>query len=216
MRSTLQTFSVVGLMLSAIAGSHGAPDVTATIPDPAEDLKPTDGQTEAKLVLAGGCFWCTEAVFEAVPGVTGVVSGYAGGSKVDAEYRKVSAAQTEHAEVIEITYDPSKVTFARLLKVFFGAAHDPTQLNRQGPDTGKQYRSAIFYANDDQKRVAEAYIKQLEKAKVFDKPIVTTMEKLDAFYPAEDYHQDYVKNHPQDGYVRQNVPAKLEKLKKLK
>lgn len=203
-------------MLSAIACTQAAQDVTQTIPDPAVDLKAAEGQTEATMVVAGGCFWCTEAVCQEVPGVKSVVSGYAGGSKEDADYRKVSSGQTDHAEAILITYDPAKISYGQLLKVFFAAAHDPTQLNKQGPDTGKQYRSAIFYANDEQKRVAEAYIKQLTDAKVFDKPIVTTLEKLDVFYPAEDYHQDYAQRNPKDGYIRQNVPQKLKKLEKLR
>jgi peptide-methionine (S)-S-oxide reductase len=206
--------AVLGLLLTSTACTRAA-DVTATIPDPAVDLKPATDATSAEVVLAGGCFWCTEAVLERVPGVSDVVSGYAGGTDSDANYEQVSAGRTAHAEVIKVTYNPQQVSFGRILKVFFAAAHDPTQVNRQGPDVGKQYRSAIFYADDEQKRVAEAYIAQLNESKIFGKPIATTLEKLDRFYPAEDYHQDYVKNHPENPYVQQNVPPKLAKLKKL-
>jgi peptide-methionine (S)-S-oxide reductase len=204
---------LIPLLLGLASCTQAA--VPKALPNPAVDLKPADGQTSAELVLAGGCFWCTEAVFEKVPGVADVVSGYAGGSKADADYKKVSAGETEHAEVIKISYDPAKVSFGKLLKVFFAAAHDPTQLNRQGPDFGKQYRSAIFYADDEQKRVAEAYIQQLGDAKVFSDKIVTTLEKLDAFYPAEGYHQDFAKRNPDHGYVRAHVPQKLAKLEKV-
>jgi peptide-methionine (S)-S-oxide reductase len=185
------------------------------LPAPQSDLPaPSEGQTSRTAVFAGGCFWCTEAVFEEMNGVTEAVSGYAGGSKESADYKKVSAGQTDHAEAIRITYDPRKVTYGKLLQVFF-AIHDPTTKDRQGPDWGRQYRSAVFYQNDDEKRVAEAYIKQLTEAKCFDGPIVTTLEPLaaDGFYSAEDYHQDYVKHHPQDGYVRQNALPKLKKLR---
>lgn len=211
---TLTIPALLSLLLTSTACTQAA-DVTATIPDPAVDLTPAAEATSAEVVLAGGCFWCTEAVLERVHGVTDVVSGYAGGSQADADYEKVSAGQTAHAEVIKVTYDPKQVSFGQILKIFFAAAHDPTQVDRQGPDVGKQYRSAIFYANDDQKRVAEAYIAQLNETKIFDKPIATKLEKLDGFHPAEDYHQDYVKNHPDNPYVQQNVPPKLAKLKKM-
>ncbi len=214
MKSSFIKISIFALLLSTTACTQAA-DVSATIPDPAVDLKPTEKQAAAQIVLAGGCFWCTEAVFEKVSGVTDVVSGYAGGTKEDADYNKVGAGKTAHAESIQITYDPTKVTYGQLLKIFFGAAHDPTQLNRQGPDTGKQYRSTIFFANEEQKKVAEAYIAQLTDAKIYDQPIVTTLEKLEEFYPAEDYHQDYVRLHPTNGYVQQNVPPKMVKLAKL-
>ncbi len=214
MRSTFGQIGVVALVLSSVHCVR-AEEAVKPFPDPATDLKPADGQTSAEAVLAGGCFWCTEAVFEGVPGVTDVVSGYAGGSKEDATYQKVSAGETGHAEAIRVRYDPAKVSFGQLLKVFFATAHNPTQLNRQGPDVGRQYRSAIFFADDEQKRIAEAYIKQLTDAKVFQQPIVTTLEKLDAFYPAEDYHQDYAQQNPDNSYVRQNVPQKVKKRDKL-
>ena len=204
------------LMLAVIAGAafsatRGLPDAP---PAPSEAINPDVDADSAKIVLAGGCFWCTEYIFEHVEGVTDVVSGYAGGSDGDADYKKVSMGETDHAEAIEVTYDPSKVTLGDLLRVFFGPAHDPTQLNRQGPDYGKQYRSAIFYANDAQKAAAEAYMKQLTDSGVFDKKIETTLEPLTKFHPAEDYHQNYVNLHPDERYVVVNALPKVEKLKK--
>ncbi len=191
-----------------------AADTKGTFPAPTLDATVEKQQKTAKAVFAGGCFWCTEAVCERVRGVKNVVSGYAGGTADTADYRKVSAGSTDHAEVIEVTYDPNVISYGRLLQIFFSVAHDPTQLNRQGPDYGKQYRSAIFYANDEQKMVAEAYMAQLNAAGVFNKKIVTTLEKLDKFYPAETYHQDYVRNNPNQGYVVVNALPKVEKLKK--
>ena len=185
-----------------------------SFPDPAEDLPVAPDAGPQTIVLAGGCFWCVEGVFEQIPGVINVVSGYAGDSKENADYRKVSNGQTRHAEVVQITYDPARTSLGKLLKVFFAVAHDPTQLNRQGPDVGTQYRSAVFYADDQQKRVVEAYVMQLASAKVFDRPIVTTLEKLEAFYPAEDYHQDYVRLNPTQGYVVQQALPKVAKAKK--
>jgi peptide-methionine (S)-S-oxide reductase len=185
-----------------------------SFPAPKQDLVIAPDAGPQKVVLAGGCFWCTEGVFENTPGVLDVVSGYAGGTAETAKYNVVSGGATDHAEAIEITYDPSKTTYGELLKVFFSIAHDPTTLNRQGPDAGRQYRSAIFFANDDQKRVAEAYIRQLDEAKVFSSPIVTTLEPLTQFYPAEQYHQDFVRNNPNQGYVRQQALPKVEKAKK--
>ncbi|WP_200761187.1 peptide-methionine (S)-S-oxide reductase MsrA [Poriferisphaera corsica] len=167
-------------------------------------------------VLAGGCFWCTEGVFEHLNGVENVVSGYAGGDKSTANYKLVAAGRTKHAEAIQITYDPKKITYGQLLKIFFTVAHDPTTLNRQGNDVGPQYRSAIFYENEQQKEIAEKYIKQLEADKVYgDKRIVTTLEPLskDGFYVAESYHQDYAENNPDVPYIRYMALPKIEKLK---
>jgi peptide-methionine (S)-S-oxide reductase len=186
----------------------------AKFPDPKEDLKVDPKAGDQIAVLAGGCFWCTEAVFENMPGVTNVVAGYSGGSKDTANYDTVCTGETGHAESIQVTYDPAKTSYGKILKEFFAVAHDPTQLNGQGPDEGTQYRSAIFYANDEQKHVAEAYIKQLTDEKVFDKPIVTTLEPLKAFYPAEGYHQEFFKNHPDQPYIRQEALPKVEKAKK--
>ncbi len=190
----------------------------AGFPLPAVDVPATGveaGTSRASAVLAGGCFWCTEAVFEQIPGVLDVVSGYAGDTAETAKYDIVKTGRTRHAEVIRIDYDPAVVSYGKLLKVFFSIAHDPTQLNRQGGDIGPQYRSAIFYANDVERDVAGAYIKQLDEAGVFPDPIVTTLEKLEAFYMAEDYHQDYAQINPDQPYVAHAALPKRDKAKKL-
>jgi peptide-methionine (S)-S-oxide reductase len=153
-------------------------------PDPVVDATHAAASGERSAVLAGGCFWCVEAVYTQLDGVTAVTSGYAGGTAGTADYGTVSSGATDHAEVVEVRYDPSKITYGQILKVFFSIAHDPTQVDRQGPDVGRQYRSAIFYADDDQKRIAEAYIAQLDAAKVFDRPIATEVQRLDRFYEA--------------------------------
>jgi peptide-methionine (S)-S-oxide reductase len=181
------------------------------LPNPAIGPKATGEQTA---VLAGGCFWGVEAVFEALVGVKDVVSGYAGGSRASANYHVVSSGTTGHAESVRITYDPTKISYGQLLKVFFAVAHDPTQLNRQGPDEGPQYRSAIFVNSPDQKAVAEAYIKQLSEAKTFTRRIVTTVVSLDGFYPAEPEHQDFIRRNPRNPYVLANDRPKLEQLDK--
>jgi len=165
-------------------------------------------------VLAGGCFWCVEAVYRQLDGVSSVVSGYAGGTAETADYRSVCGGATDHAEAVELRFDPARITFGQILRVFFSIAHDPTQRDRQGADVGRQYRSAIFYADDGQKRVAEAYIRQLDAAGVFDKPIVTEVTRLDRFYPAEEYHQDYAARHPLEPYILFNARPKVEKVKK--
>jgi peptide-methionine (S)-S-oxide reductase len=181
-------------------------------PDPVLDLPAREGTQSA--VLAGGCFWCTEAVFQEIEGVLGVTSGYAGGTPETADYQAVCSGRTGHAEAIEIHYDPSRVSYGQLLKVFFSVAHDPTQLNRQGADQGTQYRSAVFYHDDEEKRVAEAYIRQLNEARVYDKPIATTLEPLPAFYEAEAYHQDYAERNPMQPYILFTSAPKVAKLKK--
>ena len=180
------------------AVTHAAP----ALPEPKTDLPPDKSGNPATAVFAGGCFWCTEGVMRQFIGVNDVKSGYAGGTKETANYQTVCTGTTDHAESIQITYDPTKITYGKLLQIFFTAI-DPTQVNRQGPDRGRQYRSVIWYETDDQKKVAEAYIQQLNDAKIFDKPIATTVEKLPAFYPAEDYHQDYVPGHLDNPYVQQ-------------
>ena len=162
-------------------------------PDPERDLDETGEQT---LVVAGGCFWCTEAVCKPLEGVLEATSGYAGGTADTADYETVCSGTTNHAEALRIRYDPKRISFGQLLKIFFSVAHDPTQLDRQGNDHGRQYRSAIFYATPEQKEVAEAYIRQLDAAHVFKDPIVTRLEPLETFYPAEDYHQDYHQKNP--------------------
>jgi peptide-methionine (S)-S-oxide reductase len=169
---------------------------------------------EQTAVFAGGCFWGLEAVFEHVKGVSDVMSGYSGGTKQTADYETVSGGETRHAESVKITYDSSQVSYEQLLKVFFAVAHDPTELNRQEPDTGTQYRSAIFYSNDAQKRAAENYIAEMTKAKTFAKPIVTQIVPLDAFYKAEDYHQDYLAHHPTQAYIVAYDQPKVENLRK--
>lgn len=186
---------------------------SGAIPDPALDAPLAASKGEQTAVLAGGCFWGIEAVFEHVKGVKEVTSGYSGGTAKTATYEIVSSGETGHAESVRITYDPSQISYGQLLKVFFAVAHDPTELNRQGPDTGTQYRSAIFYSNDEQKRIAEAYIKQLNQAKVFGRPIATQVSKLDAFYQAEAYHQDYATLHPDDSYIVINDLPKVANLR---
>lgn len=188
--------------------------MAADFPDPAVDQKLSATKGKATAVLAGGCFWCTEAVFEIMEGVDDVISGYAGGTKETAKYDIVSAGRTAHAESILITYDPSKVTYGQLLKIFFAVAHDPTTLNRQGADRGPQYRSEIFYIDAEQKKIAEAYIAQLDAAHVLKDPIVTKVEPLEKFYTAEGYHQNYAVQNRQNPYIVNVSDPKVEKLKK--
>jgi peptide-methionine (S)-S-oxide reductase len=182
-------------------------------PDPAMDESLTAAPNEKRAVLAGGCFWCVEAVFKQLRGVMSVRSGYAGDSAETANYRTVCSGRTNHAEAIEVVYDRSRTTFGQLLKIHFSVAHDPTQLDRQGNDVGRQYRSAIFYADEEQKRIAEAYIRQLNELRVFNEPIVTTLEPLEAFYAAEDYHQDYAARNPHQPYIAYVARPKVEKLR---
>ncbi len=182
-------------------------------PDPIVDSALADKAGQSRAVLAGGCFWCVEAVYKNLEGVSSVKSGYVGGSAETADYETVSTGTTNHAEAVEVLYDPSRISFGQILKVFFAIAHDPTQLNRQGPDTGRQYRSAIFSADDEQKRVAEAYIDQLNKARVFDDPIVTEVAPLKAFFEAETYHQDYAARNPSNPYIVYNAQPKVTKLR---
>ena len=183
-------------------------------PDPELDAAVPADNGEARAVLAGGCFWCVEAVYKQLDGVKAVVSGYAGGTANTADYETVSSGRTGHAEAVEVRFDPSRVSYGQLLKVFFSIAHDPTTRDRQGPDVGKQYRSVIFYANDDQKRIADAYVAQLAKARVFDAPIVTEVIPLDRFYEAEEYHQDYAERNPLQPYILFNAAPKVQKVRK--
>jgi peptide-methionine (S)-S-oxide reductase len=184
-----------------------------TFPAPALDPKPAAAGAQTA-VLAGGCFWGVEAVFERLEGVSNVVSGFAGGSSWTAHYEIVSTGTTGHAESVQITYDPAKISYGTLLRVFFAVAHDPTELNRQGPDEGTQYRSSIFFSTPDQKAVAEAYLKQLAAAKVFGKPIVTKVVALEGFYAAEAYHQHFLDRNPTYPYIVYNDLPKLDHLKK--
>ncbi|HTS30872.1 MAG TPA: peptide-methionine (S)-S-oxide reductase MsrA [Bryobacteraceae bacterium] len=203
------------LAIASLALPLGALHLTAAgFPVPAVDSAPVAGKQTATAVLAGGCFWGVEAVFERLKGVSNVVSGFAGGSKITAHYEIVSTGETGHAESVEITYDPSQITYGKLLQVFFSVAHDPTTLNRQGPDRGTQYRSAIFYSSDEQKSIAEAYIKQLNEAKVFSHPIVTQVVPLKGFYAAEAYHQHFIDRNPDYPYVVYNDLPKLRELQK--
>jgi peptide-methionine (S)-S-oxide reductase len=196
----------------ALAPLRAAEDAVV-IPPPAADVPAADGiQT---VVLSGGCFWGVQGVFQHTAGVVSAVSGYSGGSKANAQYELVSTGTTGHAESVQVKYDPQKISYGKILQIFFSVAHDPTQLNRQGPDTGTQYRSAIFTTSDAQKRVADAYIVQLDSAKVYPKPIVTRVGALEAFYPAESYHQDYLTLHPSQPYIAYNDLPKIENLKKL-
>jgi peptide-methionine (S)-S-oxide reductase len=199
----------VGLALSAA----GAAEPAAVIPPPALDqaAKP-DSET---VVLAGGCFWGVQAVFQHTKGVTSAVSGYAGGDKSTAEYELVGTGRTGHAESVAVTFDPHQISYGTILQIYFSVAHNPTELNRQGPDVGNQYRSAIFYADEEQKKVAAAYIAQLEKAHVFARPIVTKLEPLRGFYPAENYHQDFAVLHPTYPYIVFNDLPKVDNLKRL-
>ena len=196
----------------AVAPSLAAEDAVV-IPAPAVDAQAADGiQT---VVVAGGCFWGVQGVFQHTSGVVNAVSGYAGGSKATASYETVSTGTTGHAESVEIKYDPKQISYGKILQIFFSVAHDPTQLNRQGPDSGTQYRSAIFTTSDEQKKVTDAYIAQLDAAKVYKKPIVTKVGPLQGFFPAEAYHQDYLTLHPSQPYIAYNDIPKVENLKKL-
>ena len=197
---------------AAVSGSDAKAEASEMLPAPEVKMPPAEGEQTRSAVLAGGCFWCVEAVFEQLKGVKSAVSGYAGGKEETAHYRMVARGQTDHAESVRVVYDPSIIRYGQLLRVFL-TTHDPTQLNRQWPDVGRQYRSAIFYADEDQKRVAKAYLEQLEEAKAFDEPIVTKLTPLEDFYPAEDYHQDYVVNNPQDPYVLRYAVDKVRKVR---
>jgi peptide-methionine (S)-S-oxide reductase len=196
------------------AAAISTANAAAPLPAPAVDIPAASIKAPQTAVFAGGCFWGVEAVFRHVKGVSSAVSGYAGGMVVKPSYQQVGSGRTGHAESVEVTYDPAQVSYGQLLAVFFSVAHDPTQLDRQGPDVGTQYRSAIFYVNDDQKRVAEAYIAQLGNAKAFSSPIVTQVAKLPAFYPAEGYHQNYLALHPTQPYIVINDMPKLAALQK--
>jgi len=191
-----------------------AASAASTIPDPKVDESVATAKGHETVVFAGGCFWGVQAVFEHVKGVTKATAGYSGGTVKNPSYEDVSSGETGHAESVEVVYDPSQVTFGQLLKVFFSVAHNPTELNRQGPDRGTQYRSAIFYETPDQQRIAQAYVDQLTEAKMFSGPIVTQIVSFKAFYPAEGYHQDYLVHHPDNPYIMINDLPKLDNLKK--
>ncbi len=210
------SLSLVILHLATTLACNAVTNATAnvTLPNPVISASPANGKGEQTAVFAGGCFWGVEAVFEHVKGVTEVTSGYSGGDAMTANYEAVSAGDTKHAEAVRITYDSSQVSYEQLIKIFFSVAHDPTELNRQGPDTGMQYRSAIFYTDENQKRIAQAYIAQLDQTKVFKRPIVTQVVALDSYYKAEAYHQDYLAHHPNEPYIVINDQPKVANLRK--
>jgi peptide-methionine (S)-S-oxide reductase len=204
---------VAGLLAFAMMVGNSARGASA-LPSPAVDEKPAPGATQEKVVLAGGCFWGIQDVFEHVKGVTSATSGYAGGKIKDPTYEDVSTGETGYAESVEITYDPSQVTFGQLLQIFFSVAHDPTELNRQGPDEGTQYRSVIFFETPDQERIAKAYAAQLTSVNAFRKPIVTEIVPFRGFKQAEAYHQDYALHNPMEPYIMINDAPKVSNLKK--
>jgi peptide-methionine (S)-S-oxide reductase len=214
--SSLTRFGFAAVLLMSVA-YLGRPAVAAedavVIPAPAQDRLNGEGTQTA--VLAGGCFWGVQGVFQHTKGVINAVSGYAGGVKENAEYEKVGTGRTGHAESVQIRFDPTQISYGKILQIYFSVAHDPTQLNRQGPDSGPQYRSTIFIQNEEQRQVAEAYIAQLNAAKVYPKPIATTIEAGKTFFAAEDYHQDYLTLHPYQPYIAYNDIPKVENLKRL-
>jgi len=206
---------VLGLLLATTACNAKANPAAAAVPAPAVDAPRASAPGQQTTVFSGGCFWGVQAVFQHVKGVVTATSGYSGGKAKTAEYELVSTGETGHAESVQVVYDPSQITYGELLRIFFSVAHDPTQLNRQGPDEGTQYRSAIFYANDEQRRIAQAYIAQLDQAKVFSGPIVTQVAPLQAFYPAEAYHQNYAALHPNQPYIVFNDAPKVAHLRQI-
>jgi len=208
LRGSVMAGLMLGLISCNASGAGRAP-----IPPAQADGVLAAHAGKAKAVFAGGCFWGVQSVFERVKGVVDTTAGYAGGSAATATYDQVTTETTGHAESVEVVYDPSKITYGQLLRIFFSVAHDPTELNRQGPDEGTSYRSAIFYMDDEQKRIAEAYIAQLDAAKVFPRPIVTEVTPLKGFYRAEDYHQDYALHNPDNPYILVCDRPKIEALK---
>jgi peptide-methionine (S)-S-oxide reductase len=213
--SLLSTIAVIvfGLAIFAMAPGPSSAETETVVPAPAID-ETASAATETA-VFAGGCFWGVQGVFQHVEGVKNAVSGYAGGAKETAEYEKVGSGRTGHAEAVKITYDPSKITYGRLLQIYFSVAHDPTQLNRQGPDSGTQYRSTVFPANEEQAKVAKAYVDQLNVANTYGKKLATTIEMSKPFYAAEAYHQDYLTLNPHQPYIVYNDLPKVEALKQM-
>jgi len=210
MKIMMSRFLIVAAALLLAATVTSA----AVIPDPVVDSQRTTVRGLRSVVLGGGCFWGLQAVFEHVNGVSKVTAGYSGGSAETANYEVVSEGRSGHAEAVRITYDPSQITYGQLLKVFFGVAHNPTEINRQGPDEGTQYRSVIFYSNERQRRIAQAYINQLDQATVFERPIATQVVGLHRFYKAESYHQDFAVKYPNDPYIVENDLPKVANLRK--
>jgi peptide-methionine (S)-S-oxide reductase len=217
-RSIVQALLVIPLLGCAFgfaANLARAEEPAVAIPAPALDEPAPSGGGTQTVVLAGGCFWGMQAVFQHTKGVTNAVSGYAGGQKDAAHYEMVGTGRTGHAESVQVTFDPRQISYGKILQIYFSVAHNPTELNYQGPDSGTQYRSAIFYANDQQKKIAAAYISQLNQAHAYSRPIVTKLEAFSGFYPAEDYHQDFAVLHPTYPYIVFNDLPKVENLKRL-
>jgi peptide-methionine (S)-S-oxide reductase len=210
--SKLTIFLAVAALAATLTWSRAHAADATPLPNPTIDA-PRAASADQTAVFSGGCFWGIQAVFQHVKGVKTVISGYSGGPAAAAQYELVSTGETGHAESVQVTYEPSQISYGQLLKIFFSVAHDPTQLNRQGPDFGSQYRSAIFYVSGEQKHIAEAYIAQLQQAKSFPRPIVTQVSPLKAFYPAEDYHQNYARLHPDNPYIAANDAPKVEHLR---
>jgi peptide-methionine (S)-S-oxide reductase len=206
---------ITGMIPVATLACGIATATAAPLPDPALDTPLVQMTTPTEITLAGGCFWGVQAVFQHTKGVTKAVSGYAGGSADTANYDSVSKGTSGHAEAVQVTYDPSRISLGQILKIYFSVAHDPTELDRQGPDTGSQYRSTIFFASPEQEKLSAAYIAQLQQAKIFPRKIVTKLEPLKAFYPAEAYHQDYATLHPTNRYIATNDLPKVAALEKL-
>ncbi len=209
----------IGLLVLVILVAMGSfllrnsASAAVKVPNPTLDDPLASAKSQQTIVLSGGCFWGIQAVFEHVKGVTKATAGYSGGAASTANYETVSEGRSGHAESVQVIYDPSQISVGQLLKVFFSVAHDPTELNRQGPDEGTQYRSIVFYANENQQKITHAYIDQINQAKVFRRPIVTQVVPLNAFYPAEEYHQDYAVKNPDDPYIVVNDLPKVDHLK---
>jgi peptide-methionine (S)-S-oxide reductase len=209
------TVAALALAACGLACQVGADAIDRAIPAPALDTPAAEATGLQTAVLAGGCFWGMQGMFQHVPGVTKVVAGYAGGTRETAHYEMVGTERTGHAESVEITFDPKRISYGQLLRLYFSVAHDPTQLNRQGPDSGPSYRSEIFFTSPTQERIAKAYVAQLTKANVFKAPIVTKIEPMKGFYPAEDYHQDFLVRNPTYPYIVLNDLPKIDALKRV-
>ncbi|QEI07854.1 peptide-methionine (S)-S-oxide reductase MsrA [Pigmentiphaga aceris] len=214
-RVLLAALPCLGAVAAWRALPASAAELVTVIPSPSDDVVATSGAKEAVAVIAGGCFWGVQAVYQHVKGVRNAVSGYAGGDAKTANYDAIGSGRTGHAEAVKISYDPSQVSYGTLLQIFFSVVHNPTELNRQGPDTGTQYRSTIFPVDAEQRRVAERYIAQLDQTKLFRQKIATTIEPDKVFYPADDYHQDFLVRHPNHPYIVINDQPKIEQLKKV-
>jgi peptide-methionine (S)-S-oxide reductase len=212
--AALLLLGVAVLVWATAKSDDGRANPGAPFPKPAADSPLASSKSSETAVLSGGCFWGIQAVFQHVKGVVSATSGYSGGEAGTAHYEDVSTGSTGHAESVKIVFDPSQISYGQILMIFFSVGHNPTELNRQGPDYGTQYRSSIFYAGEQQKKIADAYIAQLDAAKIYAQPIVTRVVPLQAFYPAEDYHQDYLKHHPYEPYIVINDQPKIANLKK--